>query len=83
VPKYEPTLGVDYHTPETVWKKGPTELAVQLWDLVGAEKVGGVAGVFFKRAVGAVIVADLRNLNLDNVIAVRKSRPILSLGLHI
>jgi hypothetical protein len=58
------TTGVDYHTPE---EQPLEEYDLQLWDLVGSDRIGGIAGVFFKRSVGAIMATDIKYRDLETL----------------
>ena len=40
---------------------------MQLWDLVGSDRIGGIAGVFFKRSVGAIMATDIKYRDLETL----------------
>ena len=53
---YRPTTGVDYHQ-KAVHVSG-VDYRIELWDLTGRDKIGGLATSYYRKALGAVIVCD-------------------------
>lgn len=54
---YKSTIGVDFLTKFVDWK-GRKAIPLQFWDIAGQERYGNMTRVYFKQAVGAVIVYD-------------------------
>eukprot|EP00754_Rhynchopus_humris_P015607 Rhum_TRINITY_DN14467_c20_g1::Rhum_TRINITY_DN14467_c20_g1_i1::g.91821::m.91821 len=58
---YKATLGVEFNS-KTV-KCGKKEIQAQLWDIAGQEIFGHMTRVFYRGAVGAIVVCDPRDPN--------------------
>lgn len=60
---YKATIGVDFAL-KVVQRKNPADkqepvVKMQLWDIAGQERFGGMTHVYFKQAVAAFVVFDL------------------------
>jgi small GTP-binding protein len=55
--QYLLTIGADFATKEAIVNKTP--VTYQIWDLAGQERFDGVRGVYYKGAVGALLVYDV------------------------
>jgi len=62
VPCYKPTIGVDFMTKSIHFEEN-TIVRLQLWDIAGQERFGGMTRVYYKDAVGCLILFDLSNYN--------------------
>eukprot|EP01013_Petalomonas_cantuscygni_P037786 TRINITY_DN68686_c0_g1_i1.p1 TRINITY_DN68686_c0_g1~~TRINITY_DN68686_c0_g1_i1.p1 ORF type:complete len:217 (-),score=34.30 TRINITY_DN68686_c0_g1_i1:246-896(-) len=56
-PNYRVTIGVDFGLKELYI--GRSVVRVQLWDIAGQERFGNLTRVYYKEAVGALVVFDL------------------------
>jgi Ras-related protein Rab-32 len=63
---YKPTTGVDFHQ-KTVLVSG-VDYRIQLWDLSGRDKIGGLASSYYRKTLGAVIVCDAEKPLYSNLI---------------
>lgn len=54
---YKITIGVDFAN--KIVKCGDASADVQLWDIAGQERFGNMTGVYYREAVGAVVVFDV------------------------
>jgi len=55
--QYVLTIGADFATKDDVINKTPVRY--QIWDLAGQKRFDGVRGVFYKGALGALLVYDV------------------------
>ncbi|XP_054265167.1 ras-related protein Rab-38-like [Macrosteles quadrilineatus] len=64
---YKITIGADFTLKTVLWN-GETRINVQLWDIAGHERFGYMTRVYYKSAVGAVVVFDLtRSATIQSV----------------
>ena len=62
---YKMTIGVDFSNKVVQWND-KTSVDVQLWDIAGQERFGGMTGVYYRESVGAIVVFDVtRNATYD------------------
>lgn len=54
------TIGVDFATKEITWDAN-TNIRIQLWDIAGQERYSSMTRIYFKDAIGAIIVFDSTN----------------------
>ncbi|KAG5309105.1 RAB32 protein, partial [Pseudoatta argentina] len=65
---YRATIGVDFALKVLNWDPH-TIIRLQLWDIAGQERFGNMTRVYYKEAVGALIVFDVtRSATLDAVV---------------
>lgn len=55
---YKITIGVDFANKTVQWND-TTTADVQLWDIAGQERFGNMTGVYYREAVGAIVVFDV------------------------
>jgi small GTP-binding protein len=55
---YKSTIGVDFANKIVQWND-TTFVDVQLWDIAGQERYGSMASVYYRQAVGALVVFDV------------------------
>jgi len=55
---YRATIGVDFALKTLKWDN-KTSIRLQLWDIAGQERFGHMTRVYYKEAVGAMIVFDV------------------------
>lgn len=67
--KYRATIGVDFAL-KVLSMDATTNVRLQLWDIAGQERFGHMTRVYYKEAVGAVVVYDITRQNTFD--AVRK-----------
>ncbi|KAK5893287.1 hypothetical protein CgunFtcFv8_006174 [Champsocephalus gunnari] len=83
---YRATIGVDFALKVLTWDQG-TVLRLQLWDIAGQERYGNMTRVYYKEAVGALVVFDMTRLStfqavlkwkgdLDSKVALTNGTPV-------
>jgi small GTP-binding protein len=55
---YRLTIGVDFANKIVQWNS-TTSADVQLWDIAGQERFGNMTSVYYREAVGAIVVFDV------------------------
>lgn len=66
-PNYKLTIGVDFALKSLDWDDN-TKVNLQMWDIAGHERFGHMTRVYYKYAIGAIIVFDLsRPATFDSV----------------
>jgi len=60
--QYKPTIGVDFALKVIDWNKS-TKIRFQLWDIAGQESIGNMTRIYYKAAVGAILVYDVTRPN--------------------
>ncbi|XP_051866816.1 ras-related protein Rab-32-like [Pristis pectinata] len=65
---YRATIGVDFALKVLHWNSS-TLIRLQLWDIAGQERFGNMTRVYYKEAVGAIVVFDVsRRSTFDAVL---------------
>ncbi|XP_061665029.1 ras-related protein Rab-38-like [Syngnathoides biaculeatus] len=84
--RYRATVGVDFALKVLRWDRG-TVVHLQLWDIAGQERYGNLTRVYYKDAVGALVVFDVTRIStfqavlkwkgdLDSKVALSDGRPV-------
>jgi small GTP-binding protein len=55
---YRTTIGVDFANKVVAWNE-TTTVDIQLWDIAGQERWGNMTSVYYREAVGALVVFDM------------------------
>lgn len=83
---YRATIGVDFALKVLSWDE-KTVVRLQLWDIAGQERYGNMTRVYYREAVGALVVFDMTRLStfqailkwkedLDTKVALSNGRPV-------
>uniref|UniRef100_A0A8C5DND4 Ras-related protein Rab n=1 Tax=Gouania willdenowi TaxID=441366 RepID=A0A8C5DND4_GOUWI len=83
---YRATIGVDFALKVLSWDQ-QTVVRLQLWDIAGQERYGNMTRVYYREAVGALVVFDMTRLStfqavlkwkgdLDSKVALGNGRPV-------
>nr|XP_020475185.1 ras-related protein Rab-38-like [Monopterus albus] len=83
---YRATIGVDFALKVLNWDH-KTVVRLQLWDIAGQERYGNMTRVYYREAVGALVVFDMTRLStfqailkwkgdLDSKVALNNGRPV-------
>ena len=84
---YRATIGVDFALKVFQWDEEGTVVRLQLWDIAGQERFGNMTRVYYKEAVGAILVYDVTRAetfaavdkwktDLDSKVLLPDGRPI-------
>eukprot|EP01080_Neovahlkampfia_damariscottae_P010121 gene10121-2540_t len=64
---YKITIGVDFSLKKVRWNQ-KTNVSLQLWDVAGHERFGGMTRIYYQHAIAAVVCFDIsRPSTLENV----------------
>jgi len=88
--KYRATIGVDFALKIINWDT-KTNVRLQLWDIAGQERFGHMTRVYYKEAVGALVVYDMTRpgtfeavkkwkLDLDENLSTERPLPVVLLA---
>eukprot|EP01114_Cavostelium_apophysatum_P004177 TRINITY_DN14356_c0_g1_i1.p1 TRINITY_DN14356_c0_g1~~TRINITY_DN14356_c0_g1_i1.p1 ORF type:complete len:221 (+),score=19.98 TRINITY_DN14356_c0_g1_i1:110-772(+) len=69
---YKSTIGVEFALKVINWDP-KTEIRLQLWDIAGQERFGNMTRVYYKEAVGAMVVFDITRIQTFEAAAKWKS----------
>eukprot|EP01102_Stenamoeba_stenopodia_P015995 TRINITY_DN552_c0_g4_i1.p1 TRINITY_DN552_c0_g4~~TRINITY_DN552_c0_g4_i1.p1 ORF type:complete len:211 (-),score=58.82 TRINITY_DN552_c0_g4_i1:122-754(-) len=69
---YKATIGVDFALKLINWD-AKTVVRLQLWDIAGQERFGNMTRVYYKEAVGAVVVFDVTRVATFDAVSKWKS----------
>ncbi|TNN35887.1 Ras-related protein Rab-32 [Liparis tanakae] len=83
---YRATIGVDFALKVLPWDQR-TAVRLQLWDIAGQERYGNMTRVYYREAVGALVVFDMTRLStfqavlkwkgdLDSKVALDNGTPV-------
>ncbi|XP_056299030.1 ras-related protein Rab-38-like [Pseudoliparis swirei] len=83
---YRATIGVDFGLKVLHWDQR-TAVRLQLWDIAGQERYGNMTRVYYREAVGALVVFDMTRLStfqavlkwkgdLDSKVALHNGTPV-------
>ncbi|KAK7926352.1 hypothetical protein WMY93_008662 [Mugilogobius chulae] len=83
---YRATIGVDFALKVLQWDNN-TVVRLQLWDIAGQERYGNMTRVYYKEAVGALVVFDVTRAStfeavlkwkddLDSKVTLNHGRPV-------
>ncbi|MEQ2286259.1 Ras- protein Rab-38 [Ameca splendens] len=83
---YRATIGVDFALKVLNWDY-KTVVRLQLWDIAGQERYGNMTRVYYREAVGAIVVFDMTRLStfqavlkwkrdLDSKVTLSNGRPV-------
>ncbi|XP_072543581.1 ras-related protein Rab-38 [Salminus brasiliensis] len=83
---YRATIGVDFALKVLNWDHR-TVIRLQLWDIAGQERYGNMTRVYYREAVGALVVFDMTRAStfqavlkwkgdLDSKVALNNGRPV-------
>ena len=61
VQESKPTIGVEYFS--KIMQAGGTTIKAQLWDTTGQEKYRAISQVYYRNAVGALLVYDVTDMS--------------------
>jgi small GTP-binding protein len=65
---YKSTIGVDFALKVINWDAN-TIVRLQLWDIAGQERFGNMTRVYYKEAVGAMVVFDVTRVGTFDAVA--------------
>lgn len=69
---YKSTIGVDFALKVVHWDEN-TNVRLQLWDIAGQERFGGMTRVYYKEAVAAFVVFDISRISTFDAVKKWKS----------
>jgi small GTP-binding protein len=68
---YKSTIGVDFANKIVQWND-TTSVDVQLWDIAGQERYGNMTSVYYRQAVGAIVVFDVTRASTRDMVQMWK-----------
>jgi len=77
---YKSTIGVDFALKVLQWDAATT-VRLQLWDIAGQERFGNMTRVYYKEAVGALVVFDVTRTSTFE--AVKKWKADIDAKVHL